>query len=275
MVNDSDITMSAWLVKDKQWMESRKEQWLEINQNLECTGLSAKETKRLQGYYLKGLKPEDVNLVFKLWFHPDRSHDNLMSIRQRVTSSDFADSAIFYNNNTIVPLILENAFMGGLEQEVFDLLYLNVSCADDFHFSVKGEYSFSDCDSFPAKSIYPHLMLITNRFCSWIGNYKVHDSCAIQYMVDIWYQWFAITKEHLLLDGVDKMQTLFKLVLFWRNPHYGYDSQLGLSPSLALSAKRPLSQAQLRTVDELYQVLETRELPECVKLWWQEIKAIA
>jgi len=95
--------MSDWSINDKQWMQSRKEEWLLIRNHLEKTGLTVKETKSIERYYLKALKPENVKLVFKLWMHPNRSNENLMGIRNTVTSSDFYESCIFFNENIVAP----------------------------------------------------------------------------------------------------------------------------------------------------------------------------
>ena len=265
--------MTDWPINDEQWKLKRKNEWLLIRSNLERTGLSIKEIKSIEGYFLTGSKPEDVKLVFKLWMHPNRSKDNLITIRNKVTSDDFYGSSAFFNENIVQPWVRESHFMGGVEQQVCDLLFRQTQVSENFHFSAKSD-EWNDRDTIPATEIYLSFPRLTLMLRDWICNYKVDSKSAIQYMVDVWYQKLCVTKEKILLKKTDNITLLCKLIWYRKNQSDGLAKKFGLVPSMGFYQRHDLSENQMITVNELYKRLEEQPLPELVKSIWDDVKAI-
>ena len=265
--------MLSWPINNQKWMQYRKEEWLVIRNNLERTGLTVKEIKSIERYYLKGLKPENVKLVFKLWMHPNRSDENLRAIRNTVTSSDFYQSCVFYNENIVAPCVRESHFMGGMEKQVYDLLYGKTPIFGNFNFSAESD-EWNDRKTIPATEVYLSCGRLTLMLRNWICNYKLDSMSAVQYMVDIWYQKLCIMKDKILIKKTDNITLLCKLIWYRKNSKEGLDKKLGLLPSMGFYQRHDLSENQLITVDKLYKIFEEQPLPGLVKSIWDDVKAI-
>lgn len=154
---------NAWKTDDKQWMKARKASWKPIKKELvRVDEMKREDVKMLQDYYLFGKMPdippehyyfENFNMIFRLWFHPDQSEENWISIIKATDDSDFKRSQGIFMSETGTWVKHLNAFgfMGGIEPRMADVFFPDQQTID----------------SFAAKGVSLPEFIFGNRFGSW------------------------------------------------------------------------------------------------------------
>ncbi|NQZ10585.1 MAG: hypothetical protein HRT35_25825 [Algicola sp.] len=254
--------MTPWAIKDKQWLKTRREEWVTIRNNLATTTLLVKEIKQLERYFLRGKDEEQILLIFRLWFHPDDSVENWNDMSANVTARDFIQSCLFYRRNAIAPTILnegmaEYGFMGGKEQRILDFLYRGAN--ED------GNYQF-DCGNivkaYQVKLNFAALMFNLN---AWIRTDEPNRHSPIQYMVEDWYDLRSEA-----IGGDRRFVNFLKLILV------RVKKDIALAEKFDLPAYdeivENIENYQLATAQQLFDILEQREFPSELVPIWQEIK---
>jgi len=260
--------MLAWKVKDKLWMKSRKEEWLLIRQILESTLLTKKDIKQLEKYFLKGKNSEGVLFVFKLWLHPDDSDESWQKLRSEVTSSNFIDSRVFYQQNVINPSCQNEAmkvygFMGAKEKRIFDVLFRSGDEQGVYHFA--NNEGYYDEASVVLESTIFNFAGLTFYLTAWLITDEPNRHCVIQFMVEDWYELF---REAIGADP--KFVKLLQLIYIRKHEDISLAKKLEFE--LYDFVLPEIEDYRLATAQQLFEILEQRPIPSELVPVWKNIK---
>ncbi len=255
----------SWRVNDPEWLAERKSEWRIIRKNLEQTeDFNVKQIRALEKYFLTGKESDDITfnykyyeevhnipLIFKLWFHPDRSEDNWGRLCDDITERDYRVSLMILKGCSLVygKPYPPDEYIGGLERRVFEFLHGNGrgirTVRDDYGHTTKLDISKHRIS----------LDGLTTMMFSWLyGGSNPYAIC--QYMTDWWFEeienaddkWFARNKTKL-------KKFLIRLLIF-------------VEPS-GLSGE----DLQYKCfADKFREMLNTRKLPEGLRRIWDSVQ---
>jgi hypothetical protein len=128
-VSSASTDTKAWAIKDSTWVEARKKAWKKIAANgLGNIERQASEVRALESYFLTGKtrlpvkwasrELPSVPLLFRVWFHPDRSEANWQAQLEATLWIDYdlSVSELWFLCGDNGPGI------DGLESRMYDLL---------------------------------------------------------------------------------------------------------------------------------------------------------
>jgi hypothetical protein len=258
--------LNEWKSNDPEWKSMRTSEWKIIQGNLEkvIKNLNKKQIKALERYFLTGKESKNkvlfadkkrvdgIPLIFKLWFHPDRSKDNWEKLATGVTLFDYLESLRILNYHVAFSgsneIFTSYGLMGGLEQQIFEFLLGNGQKKRNV-ISPYGEQKELDLYEYKVS-----LQTMTSRMATWLFAPNSNPYALCQYMLDYWFDELAFVNDGWLSEHSNE-RNLWKLFI----RVFCFVEPSGLSGE---------DTPQRRFAEKFKKMLDSRELPDFVKRIW-------
>ncbi len=248
-----------WRVNDPEWMAERKSEWRIIRKNLEQTedfNIDIRQIRALEKYFLTGKESDfhNIPLIFKLWFHPDRSEDNWERLSADTAQWDYEESlrilkeyAGFSGGCRFSP---PYGFMGGLEHHVFEFLLGNGRGIR----TVTDDYG-RPCELDLSRHKLPPEWILSSM-TTWLYAPDSNPYTLCQYMADYWFEEITDTDDQWFVRNETELREfLIRIFVF-------------VEPSGFQGDDTP----QKRFADKFRKMLDTGELPDRLRHIWEDVQ---
>jgi len=256
----------AWHSEDKEWIKTRKKEWLELKKNsLDIdTWFKQKDLKQVRHYFLTGEEDPDnplpdfshgknlskypVPLFIKLWFYPEPSVELFRKWIKEAKSRDLKDCFYSIGNMNWQGFNTDYGMMGGREELIIKALF--GESFDEYkqlYFEFTGKHK--------TDTSYANNVSIGDGIARWLlCGYPVY--CAPQFRIDHW--WQSLPYKNDLDDERYQGTLIFTMyqVAFFKDP---FDLP-------------PEESRYYKVAEKLKDIFENKPLPPVVKELWEKVK---